>query len=323
MQFWIGALILYLAVAITPNRFVQICAFVLAGVLVWLTNERLYPEADLAWYRSAYNAIHPGNLQTFIESNDYEAFIFVVFALEKAVFGIGIGFCLFLLLTMPILNSKCRHHIEFLALFMLYPGSFLLFNNVIRQGFSEWFLVLGIITGVYATGGFALLSHRFGFFPYAYGVLLKNDWVPHWSKNAFLAAFVTYLILGNGFTADAGDAYANLQSSWGNFSLKLVSVLFPFAFTLVQHRIYKLKDSDFEWMKTVTIFIVVLSILSILLAPRLADRIILFAIPFSLGYFHFVVSSKFMRILFASTVFLFSLGSLALPSHVDFFIYSY
>jgi hypothetical protein len=321
MVYWIAGLSCFLIVSIFDNKIVQNIFYIFGCVLFALTNKYIYGEADLAWYRGVYDIISIYNVQYYIESNDYEALFFFIILLDVYTTQLGLHGVLFVILLFPIFLPSERKILPLIALYFLMPGTFLLVNNVIRQGLAELMLTTWVGRGgPMALGLAAVLFHRFSFLPFAYALIQKITSLPNITKGVLLSTSLSIYFIAMFFSADSVDAYSHLEFSWFNFLLKFVVCvvpLVPSAYFYIFRSVRKFND---VWAFKTTIYIIALAFLSVEISPRLADRIILFSLPFSLMvYYTNQYPIKWMRlshfIIFGAAV-----GSLWLPSHIHFFI---
>lgn len=239
-------------------------------ILLGLNNQHAVSVSDLLWYRTKYTEIDIDNIWGFVIENDYEFLYFAAMLLEKQYLGIGLHAVTLVLLLVPFLFNSFRGNGRLVSLFFLTPGSFLLFNNVIRQGFSEYFILYSMLSGVSSCWLLAFGAHRFSAL-----IFFLDRFVT--SKNKLillvaieiLAIWLSYSIMSE----ETVLAYSALEFSVISLLIKCLIFLLPI-----------LMCSIFGYKVDVKKSYAALSMISVVIAflfvfGRMADRVSYYLVP--------------------------------------------
>ena len=308
-----------------------VLAFVAGCVLLALLTDGVLPAADLAWYRSVYEDLSTDNILLFAIANDFEVLWALAVVATKAIMPEGIatvGMTTLLLLLIPLCWRKVREHVGILSLLMIFPGSFLIFLNTMRQGFSEYFVLAGLLSASVVLQLFSGATHRFGYVVAMLALLARR--IPPWLllAPALVFALLFWRILAIVSPDNDMEAiYDQLHANYLSFGLKVMLYSLPYGVAQLARYLERVKARGMDpaqakaWRVASNAFLTIagLTLISVLANARLADRISFYILPISLWALSCSGISKLSRTLFYFAVFALGLNSLLLGSHREFF----
>ncbi|QQS05317.1 MAG: hypothetical protein IPK50_00050 [Fibrobacterota bacterium] len=311
--------VLYLVVVLSVLRLKGApVVFVAAAVLMGITCELSLPGADLEWYRWRFEETDWDSFLLVALEQDFEFAWFLGAILVKNIFGdlASPGLFLFLIVCFPLLFRSARENIWVFALFLFFPGTFLVMNNVIRQGFSEYILLLGLVTGRVGIQLSSLAFHRFGGFVSMLYVAER-----YLRSRARMVAAVCTLFVGvvcykffmpEGMT----DIYSTLVFSPLSFAVKMATVLLPFAYVKLFYSWEEILDMA---QGRFAILMIASAFGFLILSGRMADRTVFFVLPVTLSAMRVDRGGGWAKIAFASVVLILGMSSMMLASHQIYF----
>ena len=331
LYFAYHALLLSAAIAGAYRSRFAVVLFIAGTIPLALLTDLLVPAADLAWYRATFDELEPDNVVLFALANDFEAGWAIAVVAVKLLLPRGIatlGTASLLLLLLPLLLRGVRTRIEYLSLLLIFPGSFLILFNTLRQGMSEYLLLASMLSGSFRFALFSGLVHRFG---WIIAILwrLARKFSPVLLLVPSLIGVALFWDLLDIISPDNGmrGIYEQLDANYVSFAAKIVLYSLPYvvarALRTVARRRRSVADGgdDTGWSVANGTFLTVIGItlISVIVHPRLADRIAFYLLPVSVWALASSGGSRWLRASFYAAVFALGIGSLLLASHREFF----
>jgi hypothetical protein len=309
----------------------SLLAFVAGCVLLALLTDGVLPAADLNWYRTVYDDLSLDTFLLFAIQNDFEVLWAAAVLATKALVPEGVatvGLTSLLLLLFPLCWRKVREHVGVLSLLMIFPGSFLIFLNTMRQGFSEYLVLAGMLSASLLLQFLSGTMHRFGYVVALLSWLSR--WIPPWLMLAPAAVFGLLFWRLLAIISPENDMqaiYAQLHANYLSFGLKVLLYSLPYLVARLSRYFERTESLQAgsaaadAWRVGSNAFLSIagLTLVSVLVNPRLADRISFYILPVSLWALSRSGISKTSRTLFCAIVFALGLNSLFLGSHREFF----
>jgi len=308
-----------------------VLAFTAGCILLALLTDGVLPAADLNWYRNVFDDLSLDNILLFAIANDFEVLWAVTVVAIKAVLPEGVasvGMASLLLLLIPLCWRGVRDRVGVLSLLMIFPGSFLIFMNTMRQGFSEYLVLAGLLSASVVLQLLAGAAHRFG-----YVVALLAQLARRFPPALLLAPALVFALLFWRILEivspenDMHAIYEQLHANYLSFALKVLLYSLPYIVAQLARYFERIKALDMDpaaaeaWRRASNAFLTIagLTLVSVLANARLADRISFYILPVSLWALSCAGISKVSRTLFCIAVFVLGLNSLLLGSHREFF----
>lgn len=302
--------------------------YVAACFAVGFLTDSVVPAADLNWYRTIFDELSSDNILLFILANDFEAFWGLAVLASKFLLPsdfASLGACSFLILLLPLCWADVRSRLEYLSLLMIFPGSFLIMFNTMRQGFSEYFILSSLLSGSLLLTLASGLTHRFGFIV---GILSQVvRWISPWivMVPALLFALMYWrLLVVFSPDNDMQSIYAQLDPSYASFVLKVTLYSLPYLMARWSRR--KLPPpatpgADKAWRvaNSASLIMIGVTVISLLVHPRLADRIAFYILPVAVWAWSRAGAAKMTKALFYCVILILGLSSMFLGSHREFF----
>ena len=285
--------------------------YVLGVVFIALCNNSLIWTADLEWYRKLFTELDSEALIPIVVVNDFEFGVFLVLYLIKSLFGEIFYLVYIFIFGAPLYFKSFRDHLRPISLFFIAPGSFLLLNNVIRQGFAEFFLLYSLLVNQSGLSIISIAFHRSALVIYLFNLLRKYSFLLFF----FFILIVILTAFGNVISQETMAAYENLDFSVFSFLLKFVVFVFPVVYALYRYTA-RVFDSEFLYVYGVFILFV---IFLLLVNGRMADRAVFYTSVFTIV---FLFKSEKLRNLTNFVVlvyFILSIVFIYLPSYSMFF----
>lgn len=310
---------MYLVVVLSVLRLRgALVVFVLSAVVMGVTCEAILPGADLEWYRWRFEDTDWDNFLLVALDQDFEFAWFLGAILTKNVFGdlASPGVFLFLMVCFPILFPSGRRNLWVFALFLIFPGTFLVMNNVIRQGFSEYVLLMGLVSGSVVLQLSSFTFHRFGGFVsmlYLAERRLRSKMKMLVAVCALFIGVVCYkFIMPEGMS----DIYSTLVFNPFSFAIKMATVMLPFAYVKLFYTWDEILDMA---QGRFAILMIASSFGFLILSGRMADRTAFFVLPVTLSAMRVERGGGWAKIAFASVILLLGMSSFMLASHQIYF----
>lgn len=318
-------LLLFAAVLALYRSRLGLLAFVAALVPIAFLNDLLVPAADLNWYRNVFDDLSMDTIAIFALANDFEVGWAAAVVAVKAALGdtATLGLSTAFLLALPLLWRRVRENIEFLALLLVFPGSFLILFNTMRQGFSEYFLLAGLLSGSWPLMLLSGTIHRFGFVVVALSRIMRRI-PPQWLlvPGAIVSLFFWRLLKVISPDNDMQAIYGQLSVNYVSLALKLLTCSLPNIAARLARRAANQPMPDTEgWRYANAAFLALAggTLVSILIHPRLADRIAFYVLPVAIWSLSQAGVSRAARAGILALAMTLGLASLALGSHQEFF----
>lgn len=317
MYFLTYSVIFFSGILFFYNKKIGVILYAISIVLLAYLIDGLLDVADIRWYRQVVNDIDPENFLILILQNDFEFLWFLIVLIGKHVLGMenfGLGLCSFFIYSSILISKKGRDNIPLFSAFMLYPGSFLLHSNVIRQGYSEYMLIFAYVLNSYLLLLCAGLFHRFSLIFICIKYVIdrtKRVWITYVLCIVMIIGLPTFKDLVDiGVYDQLNVSYMSLLSKFFLYSLPLI-----FGLMISNYKIWR----ENNYVKS-SVLIILLGIASMILHPRIADRIVFYLLPLALlAYFDLTKSKPSFKIFFLVIAFFMSLGAYFLDSYQEFF----
>lgn len=297
----------------------SVLLFVASAAAMSVMCDQVLPSADLEWYRWRFESTDWDTILLVAIEEDFEFGWFLGSTILKSILGdvATPGMLLFCMLCLPLLIKSCREKLWLFALFLIFPGTFLMLNNVIRQGFAEYIVLIGLIVGSVSTQFSSALFHRFGGFVAALYIVER---FVRTRRKFFLALgcmFVGTVAFKFFMPEGMTESYGHLIFNPASFVMKLVTAVLPFAYVKLFYSWEELSELA-EGRLSILMIGVVIGFLAV--SGRMADRAAFFVLPVTLSAMRLDRGGVWGKIAFSSIILLLGLGSLFLFSHQVFFI---
>lgn len=317
MYFLTYSLILFSGLVHYLDRRVGVFFYIVSMGLIGLQLDSLLEVADLRWYRDTFEILDLDNLLLLVIQNDFEFLWFVLVIVGKYLIGdqnLSIGYVSFFIYASIFFSKKCRDQIPLFSAFMLYPGSFLLQANVLRQGYSEYFVMAYFFIDSYLIGLCAIFFHRFSLVLVVGKLLIQN--LVNVRLIYFFQIVGIFLVICLRDYIDIG-VYDQLSVSYYSLSAKFLIYSAPFLLLII---IFGLNSCELNFYFRFSIFVFLLAALFSVLHPRMGDRVVFYVLPFSLiAYFDMTKSRRSLQVFILLLSFFGSISTYFLDSYQEFF----
>jgi hypothetical protein len=295
---------------ITKNRQLAFFSYVTGVIFLVICNYHLISISDLEWYRAIYTDINTFSVLPLIQENDFEIGLFTAILLEKNLLDFGLHAVITILLLMPLLFRSFRKNLDAISLFFIAPGSFLLFNNVMRQGFSEFLILWGLLSNSKLVLLNSFFFHRFSIIIVAVTIFAKS----YYHVIILGAVSVVFSIILKDYLHDQTiENYAKLDFSITSLYFKILIFSIPLFIYAWLFR-SKLRGILILYL---SILIVVHSLLNI--SGIMSERAVYFMLPVLIAYVYKNNTSTSFKVILVGVYLSLSLMAPLLSSHSIFF----
>jgi len=309
--YYYAYLVCFAICGITKIRKLAFFSYVIGVIFLGVCNYYLISISDLEWYRALYANVNTSSVWILIQENDFEIGFFTAILFEKNLLGLGLHSVIVLLLLMPLLFSSFRKNLDGISLLLIAPGSFLLFNNVIRQGFSEFLILWGILSNSKLVLLSSFSFHRFSIVIVAVTIFSKK----YYHVVLLGVGSVCFALVLKDYLSDQTlQNYAKLNFSITSLYFKILIFSIPL---FVHVWLFQSKSRD-ALILYLSMLVVVHALLVI--SGRMSERAVFYILPVLIAYLYRDNTSVSFRVILVGVYLSLSLMAPLLSSHSMFFL---